>query len=106
MCDLVTHFYSLHPSICISDLSNGSAKSCFIWLETLPPGEPPPGQPKKMVPIAVSKGSKDVGPQDGGEHYHHDENLIVFRITEDWVIDPKNKNEILVSTCSDQMSSS
>jgi len=75
---------------------NDPSKCCFIWLENLPPGEPPPGQPKPMVPIQVpSTGAKDLGPKGGGEHYHQDQNLIVFDIKQDWVIDPTHNNSML-----------
>ena len=75
---------------------NSPSNCCFIWLESLPPGEPPPGQPKKMVPIQVpATGATDVGPKDGGEHYHQDQNLVVIDIKQDWVIDPAHNNSIL-----------
>eukprot|EP00948_MAST-09A_sp_MAST-9A-sp1_P000330 g330.t1 len=69
--------------------TNDPKNCCYINLENLPPGEPPPGQPKKMVPIAVNKGSKDLGPMDGGEHWRHNQNFIVFKQDEDWVVDMK-----------------
>ena len=74
---------------------NDPSKCCFIWLESLAPGQPPPGTPKHMVPIQVANGSTDLGPEGAGEHFHHNQNLIVFKQSEDWLIDLKHSNAVL-----------
>ena len=75
--------------------SDPKGTCCFVYLENLPPGEPPPGEPQKMSSIAVSAGSKDLGPFNGGEHFEHKMNIVVLKVTEDWVIDENRKNIIL-----------
>ena len=48
-----------------------------------------------MVPIAVSPGSTDLGPERGGEHFHDLQNFIIVKTAQDWLIDEAHNNTML-----------